>query len=108
MGKVYGPTIKKLQRAINDKFDYRVLVNKTQFYSEDSCRVLEYISVKRSIYDEEKKKNRNIELFSSSSDVQIVLYLRDLWYELNGWEVPTDNEKWVKAKQKWMEKHANG
>lgn len=108
MGKAYGPTIKKLQRAINDKYDYHLLVNKTQFYSEDANRVLEYISIKRAVFDVEKNKNRNIELFSSASDVQIVLYLRDLWYELNGWEVPTDNEKWNKAKEKYMEKHANG
>ena len=105
MAKKFGPTIKKLQKAINQTFDYKLLVNKTQYYSEAADRVNEIIVVKRAIWDEDKQKMRNIELFSSSSDVQIVLFLRDIWYELNGWEVPTDNDIWNKAKAKYMEKH---
>lgn len=105
MAKKYGPMIKKLQRAINEKFGQKILVNHTQFYSEKSEQVLEMIVVKKSIYDEEKQKSKQIELFSSTSDVQIVLYLRDYWYELNGWEVPTDNEEWQIAKQRYIDKH---
>lgn len=106
MAKKFGPTIKKLQRAINEKFGEKILVNHTQFYSEEAERVLELLVVKKSIYDEEKKKSKQVELFSSMSDVQIVLYLRDYWYELNGWEVPTDNEEWQIAKQRYLDKHA--
>ena len=105
MAKKFGSTIKKLQRAINEKFGEKILVNHTQFYSEEAERVLEIIVVKKSIYDEDKKKSKQVELFSSTSDVQIVLYLRDYWYELNGWEVPTDNEEWQIAKQKYIDKH---
>ena len=61
--------------------------------------------VKKAIWDEDKQKYKNVEIFSSPSDIQIVFYLRDLWYELNNWEVPTDNEEWNKAKQRYLDKH---
>ena len=104
MAKAFGPQIKKLQKAININFDYKLLINKTQFYSDKSNKIVEMLVVKKAVWDSDKQKMRNIELFSSTSDVQIVLFLRDLWYELNGWEVPTDNEIWNKAKQKYEER----
>ena len=105
MAKAFGPQIKKLQKAINEKFDAKILLNKTQYYSKDSDRPLELLVVKRAIWDDEKQKFKNVELFSSASDIQIVLYLRDMWYELNEWEVPTDNEEWNKAKEAYQRKH---
>lgn len=105
MAKAFGPQIKKLQRAINDKYGSRILINKTQYYSEKSDRPMELLVVKKAIWNEEKQRYKNVELFSSPSDIQIVLYLRDMWYELNGWEVPTDNEEWNSAKAAYMRKH---
>lgn len=105
MAKKYGPQIKKLQRAINEKYSEKLLVNHTQFYSEGANKPIEIIIIKKAIWDEERQKNKNIELFSSTSDVQIVLWLRDYWYELNGWEIPTDNEEWNKAKALYASKH---
>lgn len=104
MAKAFGPQIKKLQRAINDNFDQKILVNKTQYYSADADKVLEMLVIKKAVWDKDKQKFRNIELFASASDIQIVLWLRDYWYELNGWEVPTDNEEWNKAKQHYEER----
>lgn len=104
MAKAFGPQIKKLQRAINDTFDERILINKTQYYSEDADRVLEMLIIKKAVWDNDKQKFRNIELFASASDVQIVLWLRDYWYTLNHWEVPTDNEEWNKAKQRYEDR----
>lgn len=97
--------IHKLQRAINDNFGQKILYNKTQFYSEQQDRPVTMYVLKQATWDSERKRNRNIELFSTTSQIQVVLFLRDLWYELNGWEVPTDNEEWNKAKAKYMEKH---
>jgi hypothetical protein len=105
MSKIFGPQIKKLQCAINEKSDAHILVNKTQYYSKDSERVLELIVIKQAVWDDDKQRFKNIELFSSASDIQIVLYLRDMWYELNGWEVPTDNEEWNKAKETYLRRH---
>lgn len=100
MAKKFTPLIKKLQKAININFDKKILVNKSQFYSDKTKAIVEMIVVKQAVWDEEKQKIKNIELFSSASDVQIVLYLRDYWYKLNGWEIPTDNEYWEDIKRK--------
>ena len=105
MIKKFGPIIKKLQRAINQKSEEKILINKTQLYHDDSKIITEIICVKKAIWDQTRQKNKYIELFHSSSDVQIVLYLRDYWYELNGWEVPTDNEEWNKIKKAYLDKH---
>ncbi len=104
--KTFGPEIKKLQRAINEKFDARILINKQQYYSKDADRPLELLVIKQAIWDDSRNRFMNIELFSSPSDVQIVLWLRDYWYELNGWEIPTDNEEWNIAKRKYQERHS--
>ena len=99
------PRIKKLQTAINEHTSQKILINKQQFYSQDTDRVLEIIVIKQLMWSDKKGKYTHQEVFSSASDVQILLWLRDYWYELNGWEIPTDNEKWEEAKRKYNEKH---
>lgn len=105
MAKAFGATIKKLQSAINNKFEERILISRQQFYSVEASRPIEMIVVKRAVWDEHDGKMKNIEMFSSTSDLQVVLFLRDYWYELNGWEVPTDNQKWNEAKHRYIDKH---
>lgn len=95
--------VSKLQTAINKNFGKKLTYNKTQFYSEEKDMPITIHTIKQCIYDEDKKRNRYIELFSSCSQLQIVLFLRDLWYELNGWEVPVDNEEWNKAKERYYD-----
>lgn len=92
--------IKKLQAAINNKFDMKLLFNKTQWYSKSQNRPINTWVIRKAVWDEDKGKFVNVELFKSTSEIQIVLYLRDLWYHLNGWEIPTDNEFWNKIKEK--------
>lgn len=105
MAKKFRPQIKKLQNAINDNYDAKILINTTQFYSKDTKRTTSIIVIKQAQWNEEKQKFINVELFSSCSDIQIVLWLRDYWYELNGWDIPQDNEKWIEARRKYEEKH---
>ena len=100
MAKKYMPLIKKLQKAININFDKRILINKTQFYSDKTESIIEMIVIKQAVWDEKKQKIVNIKLFESASDIQILLYMRDYWYQLNGWEIPTDNEYWQDVKRK--------
>lgn len=97
--------IHKLQNAINEKFDAHILYNKQQWYSEKQNRPVSQYVIKKAIYDEKRDKHRNVELFSSCSQIQIVLWLRDYWYELNGWDIPHDNEKWEQAKELYESKH---
>lgn len=96
--------IHKLQQAINGKGG-RITVNKNQFYSEQQDRPVTIYSIKKAIWDDKKDRQTYIELFSSLSEIQIVLFLRDVWYEMNGWEVPKDNTTWNKAKEDYIEKH---
>lgn len=96
--------IHKLQNAINQKFDAKILYNKQQWYSMEQNRPVNQYVIRKA-YTDVEGRTKYLELFSSCSQIQIVLWLRDYWYELNGWEIPTDNEMWEKAKEKYMEKH---
>lgn len=96
--------IHKLQNAINQKFDAKILYNKQQWYSQEQNRAVNQYVIRKAYWDEDAGKMKSMELFSSCSQIQIVLWLRDYWYELNGWEVPKDNKMWEKAKEKYMEK----
>ena len=78
----------------------------SQFYSVKQDRPITTYQIRQAIVDEETKKSKSVELFKSTSQLQILLFLRDLWYEVNGWEVPTDNEMWNKAKERYYEKQA--
>lgn len=93
MAKKYATTIKKLQTAINQQYNKKLLINKTQFYSQEQDRPIEMTIVKQAVWDEEKKKNINIELFKSCNEISVLLFLRDMWYDLNGWEVPDNVNK---------------
>jgi len=96
--------IHKLQSAINMR-GHKILYSTSQFYSSQQDRPVTMYYIKQAVWDEETKKNKNVDLFKSTSQIQILLFLRDMWYEINGWEVPTDNETWeaIKAKMKQKE-----
>lgn len=96
--------IHKLQQAINDKFGERVVVNKTQFYSVQTNRPINMWVIKKAEEASTDGKLTYKELFSSPSQLQIVLFMRDYWYSLNGWEIPTDNEMWEQAKEAYNSK----
>ena len=95
--------IKNLQKAINARGE-KILYQTSQFYSEKEDRPVTVYYVKKAIWNGEKNRNQNIELFKSTSQIQIVLYLRDYWYELNNWKVPDDNPTWTEAKKKYYSK----
>ena len=89
---------RKLQGAINIKFGINLLLNTNQWYHNDKKMFINVYSVKQSVFDEEKHKNVVTELFVTYSQIQLVLFMRDLWYELNGWQLPTDNPIWEELK----------
>lgn len=101
--------IHRLQVALNSK-GLRILCNRSQFYSEQQNRPVTVYKVSQSIYDPEKGKSRHIELFSAASQIQIVLFMRNLWYLINGREIPPTNnmkgaaqfeEKWRNFEEQW-------
>lgn len=105
----YLTTAKKLQIACRKRFGVRLLINTRQWFSEDKDRAITQYTLCQTVYhweDGEKKNKRpkretNTELFRTYSQVQLVLFLRDYWYELNGWEVPHDNEVWEEIKAEY-------
>ena len=86
--------IHKLQTAINTHGGL-ILIDKAQFYSDDQQRP---VSVYKICTRNESSKKKHV-LFKTSSQIQIVLYLRDYWYWMNGREIPTDNEQWNEVKR---------
>lgn len=95
--------IHKLQQALNGR-GLNILYNTTQFYSKSQKRPVTVYIIRNAYIDEDTGKTTATELFKSTSQIQILLFLRDLWYEVNGWEVPTDNEIWNKAKAQYYER----
>lgn len=90
--------IKKLQQALNLKGDM-LLYSTSQFYSDKQQRPVTVYCLRRAFLDEETKKTKSIELFKTTSQIQMVLYLRDMWFSVNGWEIPENNPTWDKIKE---------
>ena len=95
--------IKKLQQALNAK-GCKLLYSTSQFYSQQQDRPVTMYVLKQAVWDEESGKNKSQELFKTMSQIQMVLFLRDMWYEVNGWEIPKDNEVWEQKKAESVEK----
>lgn len=92
--------LRKLQSAINAYSDDKILVSQSEWYSDKrNCPVTSYV-IKKSLPPDniQRGRKKTIELFSTTSQIQAVLYLRDYWYALQGIEIPTDNEYWNNIK----------
>lgn len=88
----------KLQQALNHE-GQMILQRTTQFYSMDTNSPITIYYIEQSYFDEETQRTKKNELFHSTSQLQIILFLRDLLYLCKGEELPTDNEVW-NAKRK--------
>lgn len=96
-------TIKKLQSAINRRFGVKLLLNSRQFYTGNSDnRPVTLHTISQQVYDKDKGREIKIDLFKSYSYTQLAMFLRDYWYNLNGWEIPYD-ETWEEVKRKYAE-----
>ena len=102
-GSMIG-TINKLQKAINAK-NGRIIINHTQFYSEQSRRAIGLYTIKQAYWNEEKGRTESYELYSSYSQLQTVLFLRDYWYHMNHWKIPEDNAEWINYRNKYYASH---
>ena len=87
--------IHKLQTAINNHGGC-ILLDKSQFFSEDQNRPITIYKVCTKSAGATKKQL----LFKTSSQIQIVLYLRDYWFTMQGKELPKSNEMWNDIKEK--------
>lgn len=94
-------TSKKIMQALNTR-DYKLTFNIKQFLGKDNKNVSVY-SINQAHWDDELGKYRHTELYSSASMVRITLFLRDMWYKENGWELPTDQPLWNDIRKKLEE-----
>lgn len=97
-------TIKKLQQALQFEGEL-ILITTSQFYSAEKKMPVTRYHIKKQVQSEERYKSSTVELFSSCSQIQITLFLRDYYYEVKGYEVPHDNPIWEAAKAKYFEEH---
>lgn len=91
-------TIKKLQLAINMNCPFRILYTTNQFYSVDKQMPVTKYCLRKADINCDTHRSDSTEIFSTYSQLQIILYLRDLWYTYLGKEIPTDNELWENIK----------
>lgn len=95
----FAQTAKKLQTAINSRPGAKISINTSQWYSKDKGRPITVFTIRAAGPEDNYRKSK--EIFKTYSQVQMVLFLRDYWYTLNGWELPTDNETWEEIKRQY-------
>ena len=94
-------SIYKLIEALNQK-GYMLMYNKKQFMGKEG-KPHNLYSVTQAVWNPERHKYGSKEIYKSTSTVRIVLFLRDAWFQYNGWDLPTDNEMWnqIRENEKW-------
>ena len=83
--------IRKLQIALNSK-NMKILCNRSQFYSDQQKRPVTVYKVAQSVWNSSTGRYDHETLFSSASQIQVVLFMRNLWYAVNGNEIPPTND----------------
>lgn len=95
----YSKQIRNLQLALNKK-GCNILFSRKQFFSEKYNYAMTLYIISQSVLDGETGKKRSIELFSTTNQVHCLLFMRNLWYLVNGQEVPETNLDDFNAKWK--------
>ena len=83
--------IRKLQIALNSR-GAKLLCNRSQFYSDQQHRPVTIYKICQSVWNSSTEKYNHVELFSSASEIQCVLFLRNLWYAVNCKPIPPTNK----------------
>lgn len=97
----YAQMAKRLQGAINKRVEGKLVINTQQWYSEKKSRPITLYILRQEIKKPSGKGKTVTDLFRTYSQIQMLLFLRDYWFELNGWEVPTDNPIWEEVKKRY-------
>lgn len=93
---------RKLIKALNSR-GYMIMSTSREFMGVEGIPHIYYI-VTRAEWDDERKRYDTKELYGSTSIINVVMYLRDLWYMENDMELPTDFEKWNSIRESLIEK----
>lgn len=96
-------TSKKLIMALNCR-GYKLTLSTKQFIGKEGQPHNMY-SISRAMWNEEKHRYSHEEIYSTTSMVRITLFLRDMWFEEKGWELPTDQEAWNRIREELRAKN---
>ena len=79
--------VKKLQRAILST-GLVIKIGSSQFYSADQGRMITMWSLSTPVmeYDNGKWKMRDLEILRTASQADVVLTLKEIWEQSQGWE----------------------
>lgn len=86
--------IHKLQTAINNNGGL-ILLDKAQFFSDDQKRPITIYKV----CTKNPETGKKTVLFDTPSQIQIVFYLRDYWFWMNGKDIPKGTDTWEEVKK---------
>ena len=83
----------------------KILCNRSQFYSQQQQRPVTIYKICQPTWNTKTERYSNKEIFSSASQIQIVLFLRNLWYLINEKDIPPTNRMKGAAEfdRKWKE-----
>ena len=84
--------IHKLLTAININGG-RLLLDRVQFFSEEQVRPI-------TLYKVNEIRGKKRTLFDTASQIQVVMFLRDYWFIMQGKELPTGQKDWVKIRER--------
>lgn len=102
-GTKYIKTAKKLQTACKKVFGVKLLIDQRQWYHKDKDMAVTAYTLYQ--VSNNQTTRTKIKLFQTYSQIQLVLFMRDYWFELNGWEVPHDNKMWEDLKKQYEERN---
>ena len=96
-------TNKKLIQALNSR-GHKLTFSTKQFMGREGQPHNMY-SVNQAIWNEEKRRYSHEELYSTTSMVRMTLFLRDMWFTENEWELPTDQPQWNAIREELKNKN---
>jgi hypothetical protein len=99
MAQSFTAKVNKLILAIKEKHAVKLLFSTKQFYKPDGNKMT-YYTLSEAVWDPDNGKYVNMTVFSAGSIIQIVLFLRDFYYSLEGKEIPTNLAWWEEIKRK--------
>ena len=101
-------TARTLQKALEYGYGEHILITKEQFYSQSQKRAVNMYIISKAVRDEnDPSRSNNVQLFRTARQVDLVLFLRDYLFMVQGKEPPTDNEAWEERKLAYQIREQN-
>ena len=96
-------TCRKLINALNSK-GFMLTFNVKEFMGIEGLTHKYYV-LSQAVWNDQRNRYDNNDLYGTISVIRMVRYLRDMWYDYNGWELPMDQPKWNKIREELRAKN---